>query len=98
MIQKHNRHMSFSLYISVLAITDTVSLLIGKNCTLFSLCISHAYKFIYWTVNEFSQQKSPLLCEQVFSSHKISASVISFQKLNIKKICSRANSQIYYKI
>ena len=31
MIQKHNRHMSFSLYISVLAASDTVSLLIGRS-------------------------------------------------------------------
>ena len=30
MIQKHNRKSSFSLYISVLAIVDTISLLIGK--------------------------------------------------------------------
>ena len=30
MMQKHNRHMSFSLYISVLAATDTIVLLIGK--------------------------------------------------------------------
>ena len=30
MIQKQNRNMSFSLYISVLAITDTIALLIGK--------------------------------------------------------------------
>ena len=31
MTQKHNRHMPFSLYISVLAITDTISLLIGEH-------------------------------------------------------------------
>ena len=30
MMQKHNRHMSFSLYISVLAVTDTICLLIGE--------------------------------------------------------------------
>ena len=30
MIQKHNRHMSFSLYISLLAVTDTMALLVGK--------------------------------------------------------------------
>ena len=30
MIQKHNRKSSFSLYISVLAVVDTISLLIGK--------------------------------------------------------------------
>ena len=30
MIQPHNRHMSFSLYISALAVTDTISLLIGE--------------------------------------------------------------------
>ena len=30
MMQKHNRHMSFSLYISMLAVTDTICLLIGK--------------------------------------------------------------------
>ena len=35
MMQKHNRHLSFSLYISVLAITDTIALIIGKR--LFSL-------------------------------------------------------------
>ena len=29
MMQSRNRHMSFSLYICVLAVTDTVSLLIG---------------------------------------------------------------------
>ena len=31
MIQKHNRHMSFSLYISMLAVTDTMALLVGKR-------------------------------------------------------------------
>ena len=30
MIQPHDRHMSFSLYISVLAVADTVSLSVGK--------------------------------------------------------------------
>ena len=30
MIQRHNRHMSISYYISVLAVTDTIALLIGK--------------------------------------------------------------------
>ena len=30
MIQRHNRHMSISYYISVLAVTDTMALLIGK--------------------------------------------------------------------
>ena len=30
MVQPHNRHMSFSLYISVLAVTDTIALLKGK--------------------------------------------------------------------
>ena len=30
MMQKHNRHMSFSLYISILAVTDTICLLIGE--------------------------------------------------------------------
>ena len=30
MIQRINRHMSFSLYISALAIADTISLSIGK--------------------------------------------------------------------
>ena len=29
MIQRHNRHMSISYYISVLAVTDTIALLIG---------------------------------------------------------------------
>ena len=29
-MQKHNRHMSFSLYISALAMTDTTALLIGS--------------------------------------------------------------------
>ena len=29
-MQKHNRHMSFSLYISILAVTDTICLLIGE--------------------------------------------------------------------
>ena len=31
MIQPHNRHMSISLYISALAVTDTMDLLIGKR-------------------------------------------------------------------
>ena len=31
MIQPHNRHMLFSLYISALAVTDTMSLLKGKD-------------------------------------------------------------------
>ena len=30
MMQKHNRHMSFSLYISALAATDTLTLIIGE--------------------------------------------------------------------
>ena len=30
MIQRHNRHMSISYYISALAVTDTIALLIGK--------------------------------------------------------------------
>ena len=30
MIQKHNRHLSISLYISALAVTDTIALLTGK--------------------------------------------------------------------
>ena len=30
MIQPHNRHMSISLYISVLAVADTIALLLGK--------------------------------------------------------------------
>ena len=30
MVQKHNRQMSFSLYISVLAISDTIILVNGK--------------------------------------------------------------------
>ena len=30
MILPHNRHMSFSLYISVLAVSDTMTLAIGK--------------------------------------------------------------------
>ena len=31
MIQPHNRHMSFSLYISALAVTDTIALLKGTE-------------------------------------------------------------------
>ena len=31
MMQKHNRHMSFSLYVSALAVSDTFALLISKN-------------------------------------------------------------------
>ena len=30
MLQKHNRHMSFSIYVCVLAVADTVSLTSGK--------------------------------------------------------------------
>ena len=30
MIQSHNRHMSISIYIAVLAVTDTIALLIGE--------------------------------------------------------------------
>ena len=30
MVQRHNRHMSFSLYISALAVNDTIALLIGE--------------------------------------------------------------------
>ena len=30
MLQRHNRHMSFSMYISVLAVSDSVTLTIGK--------------------------------------------------------------------
>ena len=30
MIQRHNRHMSISLYISVLAVADTIVLLLGR--------------------------------------------------------------------
>ena len=35
MIQPHNRHMSFSLYISALAVADTTVLLNGKCSSLF---------------------------------------------------------------
>ena len=35
MIQRHNRDMSISLYISCLAITDTIALLLGK-CACFN--------------------------------------------------------------
>ena len=31
MIQPHNRHMSFSLYISALAVSDTAALLSGES-------------------------------------------------------------------
>ena len=31
MLQRHNRYMSFSMYISVLAVSDTVTLTIGKK-------------------------------------------------------------------
>ena len=31
MIQPHNRHMSFSLYIAALAVSDTAALLCGKS-------------------------------------------------------------------
>ena len=31
MIQRHNRHMSFSLYIAVLAVADTLTLFLGKT-------------------------------------------------------------------
>ena len=34
MIQRHNHHMSISYYISVLAVTDTVALLVGKKAVL----------------------------------------------------------------
>ena len=30
MIQSHNRHMSFSLYICALAVADTIVILVGK--------------------------------------------------------------------
>ena len=30
MVQKHNRHMSMSLYISSLAVSDSVALVVGK--------------------------------------------------------------------
>ena len=33
MIQPHNRHMSFSVYICVLSVADTVSLIIGRYQT-----------------------------------------------------------------
>ena len=44
MMQKHNRHMSFSLYISVLAITDTIALVIGKSLVLSNNRYSHCAK------------------------------------------------------
>ena len=31
MIQRHNRHMSISYYISSLAVTDTIALLLGEK-------------------------------------------------------------------
>ena len=34
MVQPHNRHISFSLYISVLAVSDTIALITGK----YTLC------------------------------------------------------------
>ena len=30
MVQRHNRHMSISVYISVLAVTDSITLLFGE--------------------------------------------------------------------
>ena len=38
MIQKHNRHMSFSVYISALAVSDTFVLVNGKAFILFHYC------------------------------------------------------------
>ena len=37
MIQPHNRHMSFSVYICVLSVADTVSLIIGRYVLLVAL-------------------------------------------------------------
>ena len=37
MIQPHNRHMSFSVYICVLSVADTVSLIIGR----YRICVKH---------------------------------------------------------
>ena len=42
MVQPHNRHMSFSLYISALAESDTIVLLVGKN-----IYILYIYIYIY---------------------------------------------------
>ena len=45
MVQKHNRQISFSLYICVLAITDTIPLLIGRyNCILQCTVYSTNYR------------------------------------------------------
>ena len=40
MVQRHNRHMSFSMYISVLAVSDTVTLTIDKAYS--------CHLIIYW--------------------------------------------------
>ena len=44
MIQPHNRHASFSIYICVLALADTVSLLIGKH---------NASKILFWSIKSW---------------------------------------------
>ena len=40
MIQRHNRRMSFSLYISALAVSDTIVLLIGEYAWCFLYCVT----------------------------------------------------------
>ena len=44
MIQKHNRNRSFSIYICVLAMTDTICLLIGEIIPTFHLVILIVFK------------------------------------------------------
>ena len=68
MIQKHNRHMSFSLYISVLAVADTVALLIGniinyniycENKSNFNESIKTLKPTFFGIAHEFLFEKNP---------------------------------------
>ena len=48
MIQPHNLYMSFSIYIVMLAVVDTITLLIGKYCLVLSFCgAEYFYELFY---------------------------------------------------
>ena len=70
MMQKHNRHMSFSLYISMLAVTDTICLLIGEFFQLMST------QETPWTISVAYWQPMRY-CHVLSNGHRVSENLIN---------------------
>ena len=71
MVQRHNRHMSFSLYISTLAVTDTVVLICGEYFIVFHKQIVFnifLFKQSTWGRRIGQKRKISLACIHVFVS------------------------------